>query len=323
MLELLNPSAMDVLRFASQTLTFKYKVQKLYKSDPDKAFELAADRFLSPPESARRAPTLERLREDTQRYFGWSAKEWQALEPDLSKLVSEMTTSTITHLGEKVACYHWKPTTTKTRGRILLCHGWEGYALNFAALIGKARDAGWEIFAFDHLAHANSGGKHSGLPIALSTLLAVSEHVGKVDVLIGHSLGAAAVAWASANKKIQARRVVLLAPFYDTLQLTRMWAKAHFLTEEIRAGMQKALEKTSDLAMHDFLPPALAPLFTMPVLIIHDKKDPVTSYKHSQSLQNLSSKIKLVTAKDTGHVRLLADEDYVRQVIRFCGGDTA
>lgn len=319
MLELLNPTAMDVVRFASQTLAFKFKVQKLHKANPEEAFELAADRFLSPPASARRAPTIERLRDDSKRYFGWSSKEWKVLEPGLEQLLGEMKTSQITHREEKVTCYHWQHTGKTSRGRMLLCHGWEGYALNFAALISEARKAGWEVIAFDHLAHANSGGKHSGLPIALSTLLAVSEQVGKVDVLVGHSLGAAAAAWSAANQKIDVKRVVLLAPFYDTLHLTKVWAKAHFLGEDILLGMQDALRKTTDLDMDDFLPPALAPLFTMPVLIIHDPKDPVTSYKHSDALQSLSKKIKLESAKDTGHVRLLADANYISQIIDFCG----
>jgi pimeloyl-ACP methyl ester carboxylesterase len=318
MLELLNPTALDIVRFATQTLRFRQKLTSLYSKDPDAAFELAADQFLSPPQAARRKPDIERLREDSKRFFNWSGKEWKQLLPTLQTLIGDMKGFTVDHRNEKVQCYQWKPIGKKTSGRMLLCHGWEGYALNFAALITQARAEGWEVIAFDHLAHGNSGGKHSGTPIALSTLLAVADHVGKLDVIIGHSLGASAVAWAMAHKKTSANRAVLLAPFFDTLHLTRMWAKAHFLNEEIRAGMQAALEKTTPLRFESFMPDGLAPLISSPILIVHDPKDPVTAYKHSQALASLNKKIKLQPAKNTGHVRLLADPAYIVQALAFC-----
>ncbi len=318
MLELLNPTPLDIIRFAGQTLSFRHKVQRAHKTNPMAAYALAADRFLSPPDSARRAPTVERLRDDSKRYFGWSSKEWKQLEPDLEKLIANTERSQIKHLDETVQCYQWKAATKSPRGKMLLCHGWEGYAFNFAALITDAIEAGWEVFAFDHLAHANSGGKHSGLPIALSTLLAVAEHIGSVDIVVGHSLGGAAAAWATANKKIKAKKLVLLAPFYDTLQLTRMWAKAHFLNEDIRAGMQTELEKTTTLRFEDFMPPGLAKHFSLPVLIIHDPKDPITSFKLSHSLAALNKHVKLEPASNTGHVRLLADQVLIERVIKFC-----
>jgi pimeloyl-ACP methyl ester carboxylesterase len=318
MLELLNPTAMDLVRFATQTISFRQKLTRLHKNDPGAAFELAADKFLSPPEAARRRPDIKRLQDDCKRFFNWSGKQWQQLQPMLEKLIGETKVFTLIHCNEKVQCYQWKPTGKKTRGRMLLCHGWEGYALNFAALITQARDAGWEVIAFDHLAHGDSGGKHSGTPIALSTLLAVAEHVGELDVIIGHSLGASAVAWAMAHKKTSAKCAVLLAPFYDTLHLTRMWAKAHFLSEDIRAGMQSALEKTTPLRFESFMPNDLAPLIKLPILILHDPKDPVTAYKHSQALASLNKKVKLEPAAGIGHVRLLADADYIAQIMAFC-----
>ncbi len=318
MLEMLSPSPMDIVRFAAQTLQFRYQIQKLHKTNPVEAFELAADRFLSPPASARVTPNLARVRDDGKRFFKMKSKQWQQIEPMLKQVIDDAELFSLLDRGEKVQCYRWSPLGNKNRGRIVLSHGWEGYAFNFAALIAKARDQGWEVIGFDHLAHANSGGKHSGIPIALGTLLTVAQHIGKVDILIGHSLGASAVVWAAANKKILCKRVVLLAPFFDTLQLTRMWAKAHLLSEDIRAGMQIALEKTTDLRFDAFMPKDLSTKISMPVLVIHDPKDPVTAFKYSSELANLNKKVTLQVAPDTGHVRLLAEAQYIEQLLEFC-----
>jgi pimeloyl-ACP methyl ester carboxylesterase len=317
MLELLNPTAMDVIRFAAQTLSFRYKVQKLHKQNPAQAYELVAERFRSPPEASRREPDLLRLKDDGKRYFGWAATEWKTIEPSLDALIKRVKQSDLKHLGETVRCYEWKSQAKKTRGRMLMCHGWEGYAFNFLALIDAATKAGWDVLSFDHLAHGNSSGTQSGLPIALSTLLTVSKQIGPVDVLVGHSLGGAAAGWAAAHKKIPVKRVVLIAPFYDTFQLTRAWVKAHLLSDEIRAGLQSELEKGTSMTFDDFMPETLAKHFSLPVMILHDPKDPVTAFKHSRKLAGLNSHIRLETVTGNGHVRILADADSIEKILRF------
>jgi pimeloyl-ACP methyl ester carboxylesterase len=320
MLELLNPTPLDVIRFAAQTLSFRRKVQSLYKTSPGAAYSLVAERFMTPPESARRAPTLARLQADGKRFFGWSGSQWSAVEPALANVINNAKRSSLTHLNETVQCYQWLPkksVSAKPRGRMLLCHGWEGYAFSFAALISAAVEDGWEVIAFDHLSHGESSGTRSGLPIALSTLLAVAASAGRVDVLVGHSLGGAAAAWANANGKIAAKRLVLLAPFYDTLHLTRMWAKAHLLADHFRTGLQSELERTAGLTFEDFMPQQLAPQFSQPVLIIHDPKDPVTGFKHSRQLAALNERIELVAAEKMGHIRLLANPEYIERVVKF------
>jgi pimeloyl-ACP methyl ester carboxylesterase len=326
MLEMLNPSPMDVIRFAAQTYTFRRAVLRTHKENPSQAYKMVADQFCTPPAAAKRTPDLARLRADGKRFFGWSTSDWLQFEPRLSALTKSAETFTIRFRDADVQCYRWNKASdkksTKTeqkqkRPRMLLCHGWEGYALNFAAIISDAIDADWEVIAFDHLAHGNSGGSLSGLPIALTTLLEVSAHVGEVDVVVGHSLGAAAALWAVANQKIKAQRLVLLAPFYDTFQLTRMWSKAHVLPDEICTGFQQELERVSGMTIAEFLPAAVAPMLVVPTLIIHDPKDPITAFKHSRNMAKLSAQITLVPAEKLGHVRVLADVGCVAQVMAF------
>jgi pimeloyl-ACP methyl ester carboxylesterase len=318
MLELLNPSAMDVIRFAAQTLSFRHKVQKLHKQSPAQAYELVAERFCAPPEAARRKPDIVRLKEDGKRYFDWTTAQWKGIEPSLNALIQSVKQTDLKHLGETVRCYEWKSQTKKACGRMLMCHGWEGYAFNFLALVDAATKAGWDVLSFDHLAHGSSSGTQSGLPIALSTLLEVSQHIGPVDVLVGHSLGGAAAGWAAAHKKIVAKRVVLIAPFYDTFHLTRVWVKAHLLSDDIRAGLQSELEKGTRMTFDDFMPEALAKHFSVPVMILHDPKDPVTAFKHSRKLAGLNPHINLEATAGSGHVRILADTRCIEKILHFC-----
>ncbi len=330
MLEMLNPTGGDLLRFAATAIKVRSQLNRAMKENPAKAKALAVATFCTPPASARRAPDMARLRADTRRYFGWTASQWSAFEAPVQALMRNGQSSIVMHTGLKVQCYRWSPAnaSARPRGRMLLCHGWEGYAYNFAMLISQAVEAGYEIHTFDHLAHGASEGSLSGLPIALETLLAVAEHVrttaGPIDVLIGHSLGGAAAAWAAAHSKITPNYLVLLAPFYDTRKLSALWARAHFLSEDIRAVLQEGLEQSSGKKFDDFMPPALARHFNaernLPVLIVHDVADKVTAFRHSAALTKLGSNITLHEVRQLGHIAILADSACVQAVMDFVQG---
>jgi pimeloyl-ACP methyl ester carboxylesterase len=320
MLELINPSPLDILRFASDTFAFRQKVLRTYKRSPEDAFALTVEKFSTPSRHMRGQPPLKQLRADSMKYFDWNARQWREAEPMLEAMIIEVKRFDIQHRGESVQCYRWfKPgvRSKKPRKRMLLCHGWEGYAFNFAALICAAYESGWEVVAFDHLGHGASGGVLGSLPISLSTLIAVADDIGPLDLLVGHSLGGAASAWATAHHRVNTQRLVLLAPFYDIIKLTRLWVKAHLLTEEIREGLQRGLEGNTGMTADDFMPKQLGHRFDRPVLVIHDPKDPITAYRHSVALAQECGHATLVTAQGQGHVRLLANPDYVAQILNF------
>jgi pimeloyl-ACP methyl ester carboxylesterase len=321
MLEMLNPSALDIARFAASTLSFRFKFNRMLSRDLIQARTLLVERFCAPPEAARRTPNLARLKDDSKRYFGWKQSEWAQHEASVSALLSSADTRRISHLSNEVCLYKWRPKQSSPRGRLLLCHGWEGYALNFALLIQLALDSGWEVHAFDHLAHGASTGTKSGLPIVLSTLQAVAAELGTFDALVAHSLGAGAAAWATAHNAVDAKRVVLIAPFFNTYTLTAMWCKAHLLDNDARDLLQQGLEADSNnMTFADFMPENLAHRISRPTFVIHDRKDRMTAFKHSFALAEQSRHVTLHEAKGLGHVAVLADNACAHAVLRFCNG---
>jgi pimeloyl-ACP methyl ester carboxylesterase len=324
MLEMLNPTGGDVLRFAAQVLKVRKQLHSAMKTDKRQAQALAVELFCSPPESARRTPDVARLKADSLRFFGWTGTQWKLHEPLISDLVNTARHTTVKHEGLQVHCYQWQPLQGKPVGRMLLCHGWEGYALNFARLINLAREAGYEVHAFDHLAHGRSQGQVSGLPVALATLLTVAGHVersaGSIDLLVGHSLGGAAASWAVANCAVRARRLALIAPFYDTHTLSRQWSAAHLLSEEVRALLQEGLESASGKRFADFMPDALAACYQQvptPVLVLHDRSDKITAFKHSVALALKASNVRLHEAQKLGHIGILADAQCMQEIVQF------
>lgn len=327
---MLSPTPGDMLRFATTVVKVRNELNRAMKDNPAKAQARAVEIFCTPPVTARRIPNIDRLRDDAQRYFGWKKGQWKVFEGPAKALLARAKMSQILHAGLRVQCYGWLPldeigAPCKPKGRILLSHGWEGYALNFSLLVSKALDAGYEVHAFDHLAHGHSEGTLSGLPMVLDTLLTVAAHVrkthGPVDVLVGHSLGGAGAAWAVAHQAIEAQRLVLMAPFYDTYTLSGLWAKAHLLPDTVRAALQKGLEDDTGKKFSDFMPAALAPLLNaqqhLSVLIVHDKADKITDFKHSATMAKLGKHIRLHEVRKLGHIEILADEACTNAVMDF------
>jgi pimeloyl-ACP methyl ester carboxylesterase len=104
-------------------------------------------------------------------------------------------------------------------------------------------------------------------------------------------------------------------------ELSTLWAKAHLLSEDIRKQLQTGLEKSSGKTFDDFMPKALAPLLgqqpKLSVLIVHDKADKITAFKHSASMAEQGSNITLHQAHKLGHIAILADEACANAVVQF------
>jgi pimeloyl-ACP methyl ester carboxylesterase len=298
---------------------FRASFARVVRRDPVAAQRLMVERFCAP--SVQTAPTLERLERDSRLYLRWSAAQWREREPAVKHLLDSAKTRDLPHGTERLRCYRWSP-AGKPRGRMLLCHGWEGYALNFALLITMAVGAGFEVHAFDHLAHGGSSGRKSGLPAAVAALRVVAASLGPMNVVVGHSLGGGAVAWAVAHRAIEADRMVLLAPFFDTRHLTSMWCKLHLIGPLDCERLREGLALDSGMSLAEFMPEALAPHTHQPSLIIHDPRDRITQHRDSATFVRLAPDAELQSLENVGHIGVLAHSQAMTNVMMFVGADT-
>ena len=67
---------------------------------------------------------------------------------------------TLAHRGQQIRAYGWRLDTG--RPRVLLAHGWAGHGLQFAAMVAPLLEAGYEVVAFDQVAHGASSGAAVG-----------------------------------------------------------------------------------------------------------------------------------------------------------------
>jgi pimeloyl-ACP methyl ester carboxylesterase len=55
------------------------------------------------------------------------------------------------------------------------------------------------------------------------------------------------------------------------------------------------------------------------VLIVHDRADKITWFRHSAELAKLASNVRLHEAHKLGHIAVLADEACMAQIVEFAG----
>jgi pimeloyl-ACP methyl ester carboxylesterase len=317
MLEMLNPTAADVLKFAGRTAAFRAHFALLRRLSAERSDALLVKQFSTPNTVSNCTTDITRLRIDALRFFNWTHTQWAERAPSVQSVIDDAEHQTVHVHGEALRCYHWRAKRGKPRARALLCHGFEGYALNFAQFISDARQNNIEVFAFDHAAHGASAGVKGGFRKSLDALLAIENILGPMDALIGHSLGAGALVYANANQRVHCKRMVLMAPFFDTFRLTELWAKAHLLDSAGLKQLQMALEQDAGLAFQALLPKQIARTLNTPTLILHDPKDRITRFRDSAELADLNSIVRLEACPQLGHVELLADPERMQSAVQF------
>lgn len=246
-------------------------------------------------------------------------------------------------LGHELAGRLERP-VLEPRGVVLLAHCFTcSKDAKAVVRIGRSLvEQGFAIFRFDFTGVGESAGDFADTNFTTNVddLLAAAEflraELRAPDVLLGHSLGGAAVL--AGGKRIpEARAVVTLATPSDTLNLEeRLRTSAPVLAEggeaevellgrsvKLRAQLLEDLERTD-------LPAAIRAL-DLPLLILHSPADEVVSIDHARKIYKAAQHPKSFVALDGADHLLLerrSDSDFVGRLVaawasRYLEGEVA
>ena len=101
--------------------------------------------------------------------------------------------------------------------KVLILHGFESSAVNFAAYIEPLVRKGYEVLAFDAPAHGRSSGKRITAVIYRDLIKYIHQQYGPVQSYMGHSLGGFVLSLALAEMPHDKNyRAVFIAPSAET-----------------------------------------------------------------------------------------------------------
>ncbi|MCI4670094.1 MAG: alpha/beta hydrolase [Bacteroidia bacterium] len=202
--------------------------------------------------------------------------------------------------------------------RVLLIHGWEGQAGNFASLIPKLREVGFEVMAFDAPSH---GFSTKGPTSIFDFIEAVEKFLREFQpqFLVSHSFGGVATTYAlSQNPDVNIEKYLLLTTPDKFSQRIDVVAEQTGITERVKAGLINRLkEETGQDPLAFSVSNIVKTLTVKKVLIFHDKNDKVIPLFQSEAVHDNWDASTLRIVENTGHFRILGSPEVLDEAIEF------
>lgn len=222
------------------------------------------------------------------------------------------------HRFERGELVSWQRADTAGRQRVLLTHGWAGDAQQMRGLGDAVAAAGFDPVLLDLPAHGASDGRRATLPQWVRALFTASATLGPWSGVVAHSLGALAVAHASA-RGLPAQRLVLLAPSPPPALFLRWYAAGLGLNESLAERMERSIARREGIGVEQFAPDWLGPRVAPPTLVVHDADDRTAPLAGGRALTEALRDARLQVTRGLGHRRILDDPaviDAVAQHLR-------
>lgn len=203
---------------------------------------------------------------------------------------------------------------------VLLAHGWGGCAADMAPLAAELERAGYRAVLFDFPAHGRSLGKRTNMVEWLRVMRAVAAAVGPLHAVAGHSFGAATLAVALAEHRMDVRGAVLLAPVIGPTLFVDRFTGMIGLPQARAEGMMRHIARTVGREPSTLDARRAAAGLRLPALIVHDPEDREVPWAHGAEIANAWLGSRMLPAEGLGHNRLLRDPGILAAAMEFITG---
>jgi pimeloyl-ACP methyl ester carboxylesterase len=219
----------------------------------------------------------------------------------------------------EVACWRWGSGPV-----VMLVHGWGGFAGQLEAFVAPLVARGRQVIAFDAPSHGSSGAGqlgayHATLFEFADALSAIAPRNQRIDGIIGHSGGCAAIAWAMwKHPDLRVERLVFVAPFGKPLRYMKLFQQTLGLSDRVMQRFRASTEQRFDFRWEELDVPAMASrMRTPPLLVLHDREDRETDWQDGADIAVEWPNARLETTTGLGHNRILRDTAVVNSVVEF------
>jgi pimeloyl-ACP methyl ester carboxylesterase len=233
----------------------------------------------------------------------------------------------VAHKGGWIPTWTWSPNKKDSSSSlfapqpktVILVHGWEGRGSQLSMFVAPLLEQGFRVVAFDAPGHGDSTLSKASVVEHARALCAVARAVGPVHSVIGHSVGGAAALFAT-RIGLEAERFVLISPPTSPSKFAAMFGRFMQLEPGVHSAMIRRLEDRYEVPMTEIDARLDAVRLHTPILVIHDREDPVVAFEEGRAIVNAAPRGELVETQGLGHNAILRSPSVIRRATGFVGG---
>jgi len=234
------------------------------------------------------------------------------LKPHQKKYLEDAKYMELNHAGKKIQTYKWGNGSKN----VLLIHGWASHSYRWKSYIEDLKQGDFTIYAIDAPGHGLSEGKYLTLIIYSELIADLISKIGKIDAIIGHSLGgyATILYLNQKNENSQVKSVIMGAPG-EVSDFFEFYQKMLGLNQKTISLVNQEFLDRIGKNPSAFSAPLLAKNLTNPSFIIHDRFDKDTDFNYSVKLNAAWLDSVLKITEGLGHG--LKSKSIEKEVINF------
>ena len=202
----------------------------------------------------------------------------------------------------------------------LLIHGWAGSSRQYRRIALRLTEEGYRCVVIDLPAHGIEAGRSTHAFEMADAIEIAGNALGKVDIVVAHSLGAMATAVAM-QRSLKADRLVLLAPGLRPHKALESFVATLRLRPVVAKAVERSMEDRFGEDLWDRMPKGMLDM-SVPgrTLIIHDVDDDMVPIEEAKLLAERWG-VKLVSTRGHGHNGVLRASELIDQIATLASAE--
>ncbi|MCH7581310.1 MAG: alpha/beta fold hydrolase [Acidobacteria bacterium] len=202
----------------------------------------------------------------------------------------------------------------------LLIHGWAGSSRQYRRIALRLTEQGYRCVVIDLPAHGIEAGRSTHAFEMADAIEIAGNALGKVDIVVAHSLGAMATAVAM-QRSLKADRLVLVAPGLRPHKALESFVATLRLRPVVAKAVERSMEDRFGEDLWDRMPKGMLDM-SVPgrTLIIHDVDDDMVPIEEAELLSE-SWGVGLVSTRGHGHNGVLRASEVIDQIATLASAE--
>jgi pimeloyl-ACP methyl ester carboxylesterase len=206
---------------------------------------------------------------------------------------------------------------------LVFVHGWGANSASGLPFARSFLDAGYNLLLIDARGHGRSDtDTFASMPRFAEDSLAAVDFLAargyRDPVLIGHSVGGAAVLLAASMRSSGIGGVVTLGAFAHPHEVMRRWLRSHHVTcRPVAAWVLRYVERTIGHRFDDIAPVNTIARVGVPTLIVHGLADRTVPANDARRLHRANGASTLLLLPGVGHDRAMELKPHLPRIIAW------